>query len=85
MLSVKQGSIKYHFLRRLWYDASWDWAPVSRTISEHSTHKANEPVKIENEDFYCQSFWLFVCLVFMAYQSLLVIQRQSHVYTNSQF
>ena len=26
MLSVKQGSIKYHFLR-LWYDTTWDWTP----------------------------------------------------------
>ena len=36
MLSVKQGSIKYHFLS-LWYDSTWDWTPVSRTIGEHST------------------------------------------------
>ena len=37
MLSVKQGGIKYHFLS-LWYDWTWDWTPVSRTIGEHSTH-----------------------------------------------
>ena len=37
MLSVKQGGIKYHFLC-LWYDSTWDWTPVSRTIGEHSTH-----------------------------------------------
>ena len=37
MLSVKQGGIKYHFLR-LWYDSIWDWTPISRTIGEHSTH-----------------------------------------------
>ena len=36
MLSVKQGGIKYHFLS-LWYDLTWDWTPVSQTISEHST------------------------------------------------
>ena len=28
----------------LWYDVTWDWTPVSRTICEHSTHQANEPV-----------------------------------------
>ena len=37
MLSVKQGSIKYHFWI-LWYDLTWDWTPVTRIISEHSTH-----------------------------------------------
>ena len=31
MLSVKQGSIKYHFLS-LWYDSIWDWTPASRAI-----------------------------------------------------
>ena len=36
MLSVKQGSIKYHF-KSLWYDTTWDWTLVSRTIVEHST------------------------------------------------
>ena len=35
ILSVKQGSIKYHFLS-LWYDATWDWTQVSRAIGEHS-------------------------------------------------
>ena len=33
MLNVKQGSIKYHFLG-LWYDSTWDWTPVSQTISD---------------------------------------------------
>ena len=37
MLSVKQGGIKYNFLS-LWYDSTWDWTPVSRTIGKHSTH-----------------------------------------------
>ena len=37
MLSVKQGNIKYHFLS-LWYDATKDWTPFSRTIGKHSTH-----------------------------------------------
>ena len=33
MLSVKQGSIKYHFLS-LWYDSTWDWTQVSRAMGE---------------------------------------------------
>ena len=37
MLSVKQGSIKYHFLS-LWYDSTRDWIQVSRAIGEHFTH-----------------------------------------------
>ena len=40
MLSVKQGSIKYHFLS-LWYDATWDWTQVSRAIGEHSNPSWN--------------------------------------------
>ena len=43
MVSVKQGDIKYHFLS-FWYDATWTEPFVSRTIREHSTHSANEPV-----------------------------------------
>ena len=34
-LSVKQVTIKYHFLS-LWYDSTWDWTPVSRTTGDHS-------------------------------------------------
>ena len=41
LLSAKQGGIKYHFLS-FWFDATWDWTQVSRTIGKHSTHKANE-------------------------------------------
>ena len=41
MLSVKQGSIKYHFLS-LWYDSTWNWTLVSQAIGEHTTHHANE-------------------------------------------
>ena len=37
ILSVKQVSIKYHFLS-LWCDSTWDWTPVSKTIGKHSTH-----------------------------------------------
>ena len=35
MLSVKRGSIKYHFLR-LWYGLTGHWTQVSRSIGEHS-------------------------------------------------
>ena len=49
MLSVKQGSIKYHFLN-LWYDSTWDWIQVSRAIGEHSNHYAmgNRKKEIES-------------------------------------
>ena len=40
MLSVKQDSIKYHFLS-LWYDSTWDWTKVSQAIGEHSNHYAD--------------------------------------------
>ena len=42
-LSVKQGSIKYHFLS-LCYDSTWRINAVSQTIGEHSAHQANDPV-----------------------------------------
>ena len=44
MLSVKQGGINHHFLS-LWYDSTWDWTLVSRTIGEQSNHYANGAVK----------------------------------------
>ena len=40
MLSVKQGSIKYHFLS-FWYDSTWDWTQVSWVIGEFSNHYSN--------------------------------------------
>ena len=40
ILSDKQGGIKFHFLS-LWYDSTWDWTPMSRTICEYSTHLTN--------------------------------------------
>ena len=43
MLSVKQGSIKCHFLS-LWYDSTWDWISVSQAIGEHSTNLVNGAV-----------------------------------------
>ena len=42
MLSAKQSGIKYHFFFTLWYDSTWDWTPVFRTIGEHSTRYAND-------------------------------------------
>ena len=36
MLSVKQGGIKYHFLN-LWYDSTWDWNLISRTVGENES------------------------------------------------
>ena len=45
MLSVKQGSIEYHFLR-LWYDLTWDWAQVFCTFGDHSNHYTNESIYI---------------------------------------
>ena len=45
MLSVKQGSNKYHFLS-LWYDSTMDWTQVSRAIREHSNHYAKGGVLV---------------------------------------
>ena len=39
MLSVKQGGIKFHFLKGLWYDSTWDWTQVSRAIGEQQNKK----------------------------------------------
>ena len=39
MLSVKQGSIKYHFLS-LCYDTTLHWTQVSRASGEHSNYYA---------------------------------------------
>ena len=45
MLIVKQYGIKYRFLS-LWYDSTWDWTPVSRTIGEYSTHYVHNKLLI---------------------------------------
>ena len=49
MLSVKQGSIKDHFLS-LWYDLNWNWTPASRTIGEHPTHLAKRKKKRKKKE-----------------------------------
>ena len=43
--TLRRRGVRYSFLwiaqyhlKNLWYDATWDWAPVSLTIGEHSTH-----------------------------------------------
>ena len=35
-----QGGIKNQFYI-IWYDTTWDWTQVSRTIGEHSTYETN--------------------------------------------
>ena len=35
MQYITQGGIKYYFLS-LWYESTWDWTLVSRTIGKHS-------------------------------------------------
>ena len=63
MLTVKQGGIKYHFLS-LWYDSTWNWTQVSRTIGKHSTIF----VCYLDEDWVAgkqtSSLYLFVLLLF---------------------
>ena len=41
----------------LWYDSTWDWTPVSRTISEYSTHWANGLITCKLKDSGC---WYFI-------------------------
>ena len=38
MMSVKQGDIKKHFFS-LYYETTWDWNAVSRTIGELFTNR----------------------------------------------
>ena len=68
MLDVKQGDIQYDVLS-LWYDSSWDWTPVSRTIGEHysigywpgntvsklyvSKSNAGERSRVRPDGFFC--------------------------------
>ena len=42
----------------LWYDSTWDWTPVSRTLGEHSTHYSNGPV------IYVLQLWTIDILYF---------------------
>ena len=64
MLSVKQGGFKYPFLS-LWYDSTWDWTPVSRTIGEYYNHYANTC------SYFCLILltdWVFVqCYIYFIY------------------
>ena len=62
MLSVKQDSIKYHFLS-LWYDSTWDWTQISWPIGEHSNHYTKARYIIYNIIIYrlniYPSGWVF--------------------------
>ena len=74
MQSVKQDGIKYHFFS-LWYDSTWDWTPVSRTIGKHSTDKANGLKKLINIFIYKNKL-IFICyykVIFNCY--VLLIHR----------
>ena len=43
-MSVKQGSIQYHFLS-LSNNSTYDWTPVSAAIGEHCDYYANGQVR----------------------------------------
>ena len=45
MPSVKQDSIKYHFLS-LWYDSTWDWTHISLAIGEYTNHYAKDQTEL---------------------------------------
>ena len=93
-LSVKQASIKYHFLS-LWYDSTWDWTSVSQTIGEHSTQSANVNLPLSNVFKWSiwtvaiiLQFWfwriilpsLFSCLLFLyEYQNNLTCMYTSYL------
>ena len=66
MLSVKQRSIKYHFLS-LWYDSIWDWTPVSRTIGEHFTDYANDHTKEKLTITKCRWYGIYAIQTWMIY------------------
>ena len=61
LLSVKPGVMKYHFLG-LWYDATWDWTQISRTIGKHSTHK---PIMINK--YLWQNFYTIYIYIYIFY------------------
>ena len=56
MLSVKQGSIKYHFLN-LWYDSTWDWTQVSQAIGKHSNHYAKALKKKKKKKIFLSVYF----------------------------
>ena len=47
VVSAKQGGIKYY-----WYDSTWDWTLVSRTIGEHSTQWTNGPAILVEQQWF---------------------------------
>ena len=66
MLSVKQGSIKYHFWS-LRYDSTWNWTQISRGHYEHSNYYANVPDVYIYIYIYCFPIRLFKNLRFLRY------------------
>ena len=76
MLSVKLGGITYHFLS-LWYDSTWYWTSVSRTICKHSTHLANGPVSVNK---YCCKPYIYLCYISLCYSFLAL---QDYFYKDS--
>ena len=58
MLSIKQGSVKYHFLS-LWYDSTWDWTLIFQAIGEHSSHLANVRLMLIYIYIY---IYIYVCV-----------------------
>ena len=61
MLSVKQNSIKYHFLS-LWYDSTRDWTQVSWTIGKHSIDwaksKKEEKKELEKNQYLLEDEYM---------------------------
>ena len=55
MLSVKQGGIKYHFLRAK-YDSTRNWTPVSKAVGESMSSIFLSFIFLEE---FCQDFPLF--------------------------
>ena len=68
MLSVTQRGIKYHF-KSLRYDSTWNWTPVSWTISEHSNPYANGVAKP-------------ICLHKMKWSQALLSNNNSFIFTH---
>ena len=60
MHSLKQGGIKYHFFT-IWYDSTWDWTPVSRTIGEHThTHTLSLSISLFHTLSLSLSIYIYI-------------------------
>ena len=79
MLSTKRGGIKYHF-KILWYDSTWDWTQLSRTIGEHSTHLANEwKEKYERKQNELENMYIYKARVVPEYWYNVTHQNLSYI------